>query len=100
MRIFTSNKDTLVVTDTVGCYNLKDGLVAYFNFTGGNLNDSSGNNNNIYFSNATSTSDRFGNANNAFLFDGSSSFMQVKNSSTLNPANLTLMAVVKFNDFY
>ena len=58
--------------------NLKDGLMAYYNFNGGNLNDSSGLNNNIVFNNAVKTTDRFGKANNAYLFDGSSSYMQVQ----------------------
>jgi hypothetical protein len=55
--------DTLVQLDTVYC--LKCGLVAYYNFNNGNLNDSSGNGNNITFNNATPTADRFGNPNNA-----------------------------------
>jgi Concanavalin A-like lectin/glucanases superfamily len=86
------------IHDTV--YDINDDLVAYYNFNGGNLNDSSGNGNNIAFNNATPTSDRFGNPNNAFLFDGVSSYMRVPNSTTLNPNSITLMAIVKFNDFY
>ena len=66
---------------------------------GGNLNDSSGNGNNIVFNNATATSDRFGNANSAYHFSGSS-YMRVSNSVTLNPSQITMMAVVKFNGFY
>ncbi len=93
-------KDTVVVTDTVGCYNLNDGLIAYYNFNGGNLNDSSGNYNNIVFSNATKTADRFGNPNNAYLFDGSTSYMQVSNSASLNPDSITIMAIVKVNGFF
>src|SRR5579862_887272 len=58
-------QDTVIVTDTLLLGNLTDGLIAYFNFNGGNLNDSSGNNNNIVFSSATPTADRFGNLNNA-----------------------------------
>jgi hypothetical protein len=91
-------KDTVTLVDTL--VNLTDGLVAYYNFIGGNLNDSSGNNNNIIFNNATPTSDRFGNANNAFLFGGDSSYMQVKNSASLNPNNISLFAIVKVDGFY
>lgn len=92
-------KDTVTITDSVN-FNLADGLVAYYNFNGGNLNDSSGHNNNIFFSNATPTVDRFGNANNAYLFDGDSSYMVVKNSSSINPTNITIYAIVKVNGFF
>ena len=92
-------KDTVVISDTV-MSNITKGLIAYYNFNGGNLNDSSGNSNNIIFNNATPTSDRFGNPNNAFLFDGHSSYMQVKNSASLNPNNITLYAIVKPLGFY
>jgi Concanavalin A-like lectin/glucanases superfamily len=95
--------DTLIVRDTVtiidSTCHLNDGLIAYYNFNNGSLKDSSGNNNHIIFNNATKTTDRLGRANNAYLFDGSTSYMQVKNSQTLNPANITMMATVKFNGF-
>lgn len=91
-------RDTLKITDTV--YNLKDSLVAYYNFNGGNLNDSSGNNNHIIFNNAVRTTDRFGKANNAYRFDGVSSYMRVLNSASLNPKKISLVAMVKFNGFY
>jgi len=95
--------DTTVVTvspsvDSV--YDITSGMVAYYNFNGGNLNDSSGYGNNIAFNNATTTADRFGRAGNAYLFDGSSSYMQVTNSQSLNPNNITLFAIVKLNGFY
>ncbi|MGC4037822.1 MAG: hypothetical protein QM764_17805, partial [Chitinophagaceae bacterium] len=101
-------KDTVTVVDTLtlidsscaACYDLTEGLIAYYNFNGGNLNDSSGNNNNITFNNAVKTTDRFGNADNAYLFDGSSSYMSVPNSSTLNPQKISIMAIVKVSDFY
>ncbi len=91
-------RDTSVVVDSI--YDLTDGLVAYYNFNGGSLQDSSGFNNNISFNNATQTNDRFGNANNAYSFDGSSSYMQIPNSPTLNPDNITILAIVKVNGFY
>lgn len=102
-------KDTVVIKDTVrivdtlpcpSCYNLMDSLVAYYNFNGGNLNDSSGNNNHIIFNNASPTTDRFGKPNNAYKFDGASNFMRVRNSSSLNPKLISLVAMVKFNGFY
>ncbi len=94
--------DTLRIRDTVvscNC-NLRDGLVAYYNFNGGNLNDSSGFHNNIFFNSATMTTDRFGKANNAYLFNGTSSYMQIKNSQSLNPDSITMYAIVKANGFY
>lgn len=94
-------KDTVTIRDTVCCYNLTDSLVAYYNFNGGNLNDSSGNGNHIIFNNALKTNDRFGKANNAYIFDGSTSYMKVANSSSLNPTRaISLVATVKINDFY
>jgi len=95
----TTTHDTVVVTPPHD--SLADGLVAYYNFTGGNTNDSSGNGNNIIVNNATATTDRNGKANNAYLFDGSSSYMQIANSASLSPAgSITLFAIVKVNGFY
>jgi hypothetical protein len=91
-------KDTLR-TDSI--YNLTDGLVAYYNFNGGSLHDSSGNGNDIFLdTNTTLAADRFGNPNNAYSFNGFSSFMEVKNSVSLNPDSITLFAIVKVNGFY
>jgi hypothetical protein len=90
--------DTFTVIDST--YDLQYGLIAYHNFDGGNLNDSSGYGNNITFSNATLTTDRFGKSNNAYLFDGASSYMGAPNSNSLNTSNVTLMAIFKVNDFY
>jgi len=91
-------KDTLTVTDSL--YDITSGLVAYYNFNGGSLHDSSGYKNDITFNSATPAPDRFGNPNNAYLFDGSASYMQVPNSASLNPDNITLYAIVKINGFY
>ena len=54
---------------------LKNGLVAYYPFTG-NAGDSSGNNNHGTVNGATLTTDRFGNANKAYSFDGVNNFIQ------------------------
>ena len=88
-------KDTIV--DTL--YNLNYGLVAYYNFNNGNLNDSSGRGNNIIFNNATLTSDRYGRAGNAYRFTGGA-YMRVPNSATLSPSQITLMAIVRVNGYY
>jgi len=96
-------KDTVRIVDssTCSCYNLTDSLVAYYNFNNGSLKDSSGRGNHITFNNAVATADRFGKANNAYLFNGTSSYMRVPNSASLNPAGaISLMAIVKMNGFY
>ena len=54
-------------------------LVAYYPFNG-NANDESGNENNGTVSGATLTTDRFGNANSAYSFNGSSNYMDVNTS--------------------
>ncbi|HEY4798059.1 MAG TPA: LamG domain-containing protein, partial [Bacteroidia bacterium] len=56
--------------------NLDSGLVAYYSLSG-NANDLSGNGYNGIVNGATLTSDRFGNANNAYNFDGSSSYILI-----------------------
>jgi hypothetical protein len=89
--------DTTVLYDTV--FDLRTGLVAYYNFRNGNLNDSSGNGNTITVNTAAATNDRFGNTNSAYYFGGGG-YMKVNNSPTLNPSQITLMAIVKFNSFY
>ncbi len=90
-----------IVNDTTvdTLFNVNYGLVAYYNFNGGNLNDSSGKGNNIIFNNAVLTSDRFGRAGNAYQFSGGA-YMQVTNSTSLSPSQITLMAIVKLNGFY
>jgi hypothetical protein len=62
--------------------NLQTGLVGYWPFCG-NANDASGNGNNGTVNGATLTTDRFGNANSAFSFDGSDYI-----STSLNRGNL------------
>ena len=90
--------DTTRIHDTT--FDITSGLVAYYNFNGGNLNDSSGYKNNIVFNNASPTKDRNGKDNNAYLFDGATSYMRVTNSASLNPDNITLYAIIKVNGFW
>lgn len=56
-------------------------LSAYYPFNG-NANDVSGNNNNGVVHGATLTTDRFGNPNSAYSFDGISDYIFVENSTT------------------
>ena len=70
-----------------------NGLVAYYPFTG-NANDQSGNANNGSVNGATLTTDRFGNSNSAFYFNGSSNIL-VNNSSLLQIEDWSLSAWYK-----
>jgi hypothetical protein len=67
----------LVIT-IICCLNLMadltDGLVAYYPFND-NANDESGNGNNGTAMGATLTTDRFGNPNSAFVFDGTNDYI-------------------------
>jgi len=75
------------------------GLVAYYPFNG-NANDESGTGNNGIVYGATLTSDRKGNSNKAYYFDGNS-YIKVSNSQSLNFTNvLTICAWVKLNNPY
>lgn len=102
--VFVKHDSTILVHDTTNIhdttYDFTSGMVAYYNFNGASLTDSSGFNNNIVFNNATPTKDRNGKDNNAYLFDGVSSYMRVANSASLNPNSITLHAIVKVNAFY
>lgn len=74
-------------------------LVGWYPFNG-NANDESGKGNNPLSNNATLTEDRFGNKNNAFYFNGESNFIQIKNSPSLCPEEMTLVAIIKPMGFY
>jgi len=67
----------------IGNASLSDGLVAYYPFNG-NANDESGNGNNGTVYGATLTTDRFGNANSAYSFDGNNDYIDCGNGSTIN----------------
>ena len=72
---------------------LNDGLVAYYPFNG-NANDASGNRNNATVYSATLTTNRFGIANAAYDFNGSSSYIDIPQNAILNglTTNFTLSA--------
>jgi len=66
-------------------------LLAWWHMNG-NLNDSSGNNNNGTNSGASLTTDRFGNANSAYSFNGSNSYVSIASATPTNTANFTITA--------
>jgi hypothetical protein len=79
---------------------LNSNLVAWYNFNG-DAKDHSRFHNDIIFNNAMPVAGRNGESDNAYYFDGSSSYMRVANSQSLNPTHgITLVAVVKPMGFY
>jgi hypothetical protein len=73
-----------------------NGLVGYWPFNG-NANDESLNGNNGTVNGATLTSDRFGNANKAYNFDGLNDYIDVLHQSSLNLPNGTINIWFKTN---
>ncbi|MHB1688625.1 MAG: LamG-like jellyroll fold domain-containing protein [Ignavibacteriaceae bacterium] len=65
---------------------LTDSLMAYYPFDG-NANDETANHNNGTVYGAILTSDRFGNPNSAYKFDGKTNYILVPSSSSLNFQN-------------
>ena len=79
------------IAQNVPAYVSTNGLVGWWAFTG-NANDSSVNANNGTVNGATITEDRFGNPNNAFSFDGSSSYIEIPHDSSMDVSNVTISA--------
>ena len=69
-------------------------LVAYYPFNG-NANDESGNGNNGIVDGATITTDRFGNSNSAYSFDGINDLISVISNNRLNSYPITINAFIK-----
>ena len=72
--------------------NLNQGLVAYYPFNG-NANDVINNNNGIVMNGAQLTTDRLGNINSAYHFDGVDDYIQIPNTINLNPSNAMSVAL-------
>ncbi|MES2778050.1 MAG: LamG domain-containing protein [Bacteroidota bacterium] len=70
-----------------------DGLIGWWPFSG-NAVDSSGTGNNGTASNTTLTSDRFGNTNAAYSFNGFNSRIEIPEAASLNCTKLSLSAWV------
>jgi hypothetical protein len=75
---------------------LTQGLVGYWPFCG-NANDDSGNGNNGTVNGATLTTDRFGNTNSAYDFNGTTNYISVMNNSSLNPSSITISGWISSN---
>lgn len=80
---------TASFAQNVPSYVPSNGLVGWWPFNG-NANDESGNGNNGTVNGATLSSDRFGNANKAYSFDGISNEILVLHSNSLNILPLTI----------
>jgi len=71
---------------------ITDGLVAYYPFNG-NANDESGNGNNGTVNGAALTTDRFGNANSAYSFEGVNDYIEVGDSNSLDLSSQFTLSV-------
>ena len=77
----------------VPSYVPSNGLVGYWPFNG-NANDASGNVNNGTVTGATLTTDRFGNSNSSYEFNGTSNKINFGSSQSL--INLSNLSVASF----
>jgi YVTN family beta-propeller protein len=86
--------DTAIITTTAS---LEEGLIAYYPFNG-NANDESGMGNHGTVHGATLTTDRFGNLNSAYSFNGVDDYIRIDNTSTFDflSGGFTLVAWVNF----
>jgi hypothetical protein len=90
---------TQMIFSQVPSYVPSNGLVGYWPFNG-NANDLSGNGNNGTVNGATLTSDRFGNANSAYNFDGNNNHILVSDNSTLSGfSDITISLWVNISQF-
>lgn len=85
---------SLTMNAQVPSYVPTNGLLSYWPFSG-NANDVSGNANNGTNNGAALTNDRFGNANSAYDFNGTSSNIVVPHNASLNTFPITISAWCK-----
>ncbi len=85
----TLNTSPCVSTDLP--INLQSGLVGYWPFCG-NANDVSGNGNNGTVNGAALTTDRFGNTNNAYSFNGNQ-YIDITSTNGMNSTNSISMSI-------
>jgi len=73
-----------------------NGLVGFWPFTG-NANDISSNANNGVASNVVLSTDRFGNSNQAYIFNGTNSAVTIPSSASLQVSAVTISAWININ---
>jgi len=92
-KTVTSATDFEVIIDIP-----RNGLVAFYPFNG-NTNDEGENNLNGTVSNASLTLDRYGNANKAYAFNGTSSYISLGNPAKLQLSGAIIVAAwIKMSD--
>lgn len=99
-KLASYSSDVPLLIKLEKCDTPPEGPVGYWPFNG-NANDESGNGNNAFVYGATLTTDRKGNANKAYSFNGFSNWMKVENSISLNihgNSSLTMCAWIKTID--
>ena len=84
----------ILIVLAIFCHAQNNCLIAYYPFNG-NTNDESGNGFNGTNNGAILTTDRFGNANQAYSFDGTSAYINIPNFDTLK--SYTISAWIKEN---
>ena len=81
---------TLIANSLHSQVKLDSGLLAYYPFNG-NANDATGQGNNgILMNNPQLTTDKSGNPNSAYYFDGSADYIVVNDNGKLSPCKLYL----------
>jgi hypothetical protein len=97
--VATLGLSAATMAQNVPSYVPTNGLVGWWPFNG-NANDESGNGNNGTVNGATLSSDRFGNANKSFSFDGVGNFISVADNNSLDfTTQLTVSAWVLIPDY-
>ncbi len=86
------------VTISEGSININEGLIAYYPFNG-NANDESGNGNDGTVNGATLTTDRFGNENAAYSFDGVNDYIDVPFNENLYPSSISISLWLKISSY-
>ena len=69
-----------------------DSLVAFYSFSA-NANDESGNNNHASVINSELTEDRFGQPNNAYMFNGTDQFIEIPDADNLSISNTDKLSI-------
>ncbi len=99
LLVFGLLMTTQMIFAQVPSYVPTNGLVGYWPFNG-NANDQSGNGNNGTVNGATLTTDRNGNTNNAYSFNGVNNLIKVNHSSSFNTFPMSISLWCKGNSQY
>jgi uncharacterized protein (TIGR02145 family) len=96
--INATETDTLVEENyiTVNQASNEDSLVAFYPFNGNAMDETGNGHDGTVYGGATLTSDRFGNENSAYSFNGSSGYIETANSTNLNFPQYSISVWVNF----